>query len=464
MISNHKRLGLLFAAAVTVVVAAGCNETLRQFIVPVPKPTGDPGALSHAVILSTNPAPSSDGSTLHIDVSGDTVVGVVPTGPNPVFLGKTPGRVFVINGDDTITSYIALSPTGSAFSTITLPTGPPNPATTPVFGGTTSTGNFYVTNRGSDNTSVVSSAALAQTESIPLPATSHQPVAIAGNVANSKMYIVNNATNDVTVVSTTDNTIIKQSIPVGLHPIWGVMATNGVQVFIVNQGDPGATPPVPGSVSVIDTTLDIVIPCTPGSSGCTMTGAITVGTTATSSPNFAFYDSERQRLFVSNSGENTVSVIKADGIDLGAVPQVLPGLLKNITVSGAPLSVTALADGSRAYAALANCAVGLGIMPVNHTTLVGKLAAGDCAGSQVSVIDTNALLETKTIPVGKGAVSIDAAADGSRVYVVGAQAGNVSIIRTSTDSVNTTFAAPQRDLSCTSSCPLQTPFMVRVFP
>ena len=466
MISNHKRLGLLFVAALTVVVAAGCNETLRQFIVPVPKPTGDPGALSHAVILSTNPAPSSNGSTLHIDVSGDTIAGVVPTGPNPVFLGKTPGRVFVINGDDTITSYIALSPTVPPFSTITLPTGPPNPATTPVFGGTTSVGNFYVTNRGSDNTSVVSLAALAQTESIPLPATSHQPVAIAGNAANSKMYIVNNGTNDVTVVSTTDNTIIKPSIPVGLHPIWGVMATNGVQVFIVNQGDPGATPPIPGSVSVIDTTLDTVIPCTPGPSCDATTHAITVGTTATSSPNFAFYDSERQRLFVSNSGENTVSVIKADGIDLGAVPQVLPGLLKNITVSGAPLSVAALANGSRAYAALANCAVPMGttILPVNHTTLVDKLAAGDCAGSQVSVIDLNALLETKTIQVGKGAVSIDAAADGSRVYVVGAQAGNVSIIRTSTDSVNTTFAAPQRDLSCTSSCPLQTPFMVRVFP
>src|SRR5262249_52996899 len=104
MMSNHKRLGLLFAAAFTVVVAAGCNEHLRQSIVPVHTPTGDPGALSHAVILSTNPAPSSNGSTLHIDVSGDTVAGVVPTGPNPVFLGKTPGRVFVINGDDTITS------------------------------------------------------------------------------------------------------------------------------------------------------------------------------------------------------------------------------------------------------------------------------------------------------------------------------------------------------------------------
>src|SRR5262249_54778357 len=123
MISNHKRLGLLFAAALTVALIPGCNETLRQFIVPVPKPTGDPSALSHAVLLSTNPAPSSNGSTMHIDVSGDTIAGVVSTGPNPVFLGRNGSRVFVINGDETITSYIALLPTVGPFSKITLPSG-----------------------------------------------------------------------------------------------------------------------------------------------------------------------------------------------------------------------------------------------------------------------------------------------------------------------------------------------------
>lgn len=448
MISNQKRLGLLLAAALTVVLIGGCNDTLRQFIVPVPKPTGDPKAISHAVILSTNPAPSSNGSTLHIDVSGDTIAGVVSAGPNPVFLGRNASRVFVINGNDTITSYAALSPTSPPFSTITLPSSGLNPATTPVAGGTTSTGDFYVTNRDSDNISVVSSLVLAQTSAIVLPATSHKPVAIAGNAGSSKMYIVNNGSNDVTVVSTTDNSVIK-TIKVGLQPIWGVMAANGVQVFIVNQGD--------GSVSVIDTNLDIVIPCAPGPS-CTSTGAISVGNApATSAPNFAFYDSKRQRLYVTNTGENTVSVIKADGIDLGAVPQVLPGLLANVTVSGAPTSVVALSDSTRAYAALGACPAG-----TNHTTLPTRL--GSCSGNQVSVIDVLGLKEIKTIPVGAGAVSIDASADASRVYVVGAQAGNVSIIRTSTDSVNTTFAAPQQDSACTSSCPAQSPFMVRVFP
>src|SRR5262252_5867230 len=81
-------------------LAMGCNDTLRQFIVPVPQPTGDPGALAHAITLSTNPLLSADGSDMHIDVTGDSGVGVVPVGINPVFLGTTTNRAFVINSGD----------------------------------------------------------------------------------------------------------------------------------------------------------------------------------------------------------------------------------------------------------------------------------------------------------------------------------------------------------------------------
>jgi YVTN family beta-propeller protein len=238
------------------------------------------------------------------------------------------------------------------------------------------------------------------------------------------------------------------------------MAANGVQVFIVNQGDGTATNP--GSVSVIDTNSDVPIPCTPGTTGCNATtGAISVGTApATSVPNFAFYDTRLQRLYVTNTGEPTVSVIKADGINLDANPKVLPGLLANISISsasGAPTSVVALSDGSKAYAAMGGCPSG-----TNHTNLVKSL--GSCAGHEVAVIDAIALRQAgATIPVDAGAVSIDASADGSRVYVVGAQAGTVSVISTSSNSVTTKFSVPQQNPSCTGSCLLQTPFSVRVF-
>src|SRR5450759_1636522 len=99
MKASFKTMWLLASLGILMVLAIGCNDTLRQFIVPVPAPTGDPGTLSHAITLSTNPvvppALPADGSDMHIDVSGDTSVGIVPLGVNPVFLGKTSNRVFI---------------------------------------------------------------------------------------------------------------------------------------------------------------------------------------------------------------------------------------------------------------------------------------------------------------------------------------------------------------------------------
>jgi YVTN family beta-propeller protein len=289
-------------------------------------------------------------------------------------------------------------------------------------------------------------------------------VAIAGNAANNKIFVVNNGSNDVTEISTIDNTVIK-TIPLGAgaSPIWAVMSTDGLFVFVVNQGA--------GTVSVIDTSLDIVLPCDIGPS-CPSGNAIKVGSTASPSPNFAFYEPTLKRVYVSNTGENTITVIKANGIDLGSVPQVLPAKLKDITVSGAPTSVAALPDGTRAYAVLGNCPAG-----VNHTNIITQ--APLCNGNLVSVVDAVALAEKKTIPVGIGAISIDASNDGSRVFVANAHdtvtdttgthvAGTISDIRTTTDTEVMRKLTPQQDPNCKASttvfCPVQTPFQVRTFP
>lgn len=452
MKASFKAIWLLAGLGVLMLLAAGCNDTLRQFIVPVPPPTGDPAALAHAITLSTNPVPSSDGSDLHIDVSGDTNVGIVTVGPNPVFLGTTSNQAFVINSGDpttppTVSVYIALNPQAAIVSTVTLPTSGPDAVKTPIAGSTSSANNIYIANRDSNNVSVISAGVLAVTTTIPLPAGDTQPVMIAGNASNNKIFVVNQGSGNVTEISTIDNTVIKD-IKVGTSPVWAVMSTDGLFVFVVNQGD--------GTVSVIDTSLEIVIATVP------------VGP----SPNFAFYESKLKRVYVSNTGNNTISVIKANGIDLGSVPQVLPEKLKDIMVSGTPVSVTALSDGTRAYAALGNCPAG-----VNHTTIVAQ--APSCTGNLVSVIDAVALTEKKTITVGVGPISIDASRDASRVFVANSHdtvtgssgthtAGTISDISTVTDSVVMVKLAPQQDPRCPVSstvfCPVQTPFMVRTFP
>jgi DNA-binding beta-propeller fold protein YncE len=124
--------------------------------------------------------------------------------------------------------------------------------------------------------------------------------------------------------------------------------------------------------------------------------------------------------------------------------------------------VTAIADGTRAYAALAGCPAG-----TNQINFLANLAS--CNGNQVSVIDVIGFRESKVIPVGAGSVSIAAATDGTKVYTANAHDGNVSIIKTATDTETMRMAAPKQNLSCSnpSSCPsnvTQTPFSVVTFP
>jgi Uncharacterized conserved protein len=158
---------------------------------------------------------------------------------------------------------------------VTLPATSVNP----VAGATSSSGNFYIANSGSNNVDVISAGVSAVTATLPVGT---EPVMIAGNGANNKIYVVNHGSANVTEISTIDNTVVK-NIAVGSQPIWAVMSTDGLFVFVVNQGD--------GTVSVIDTSLDIVLPCAPGPS-CIGGNAIKVGLTANSIPQLCFLRSQ----------------------------------------------------------------------------------------------------------------------------------------------------------------------------
>ncbi|HEV3039014.1 MAG TPA: YncE family protein [Candidatus Angelobacter sp.] len=426
MNSNPRTLPAVLLLITGLILVAGCGDTFRPTITPVVKPGGDPSNLGQAVVLSTNP--SGNGSNMHIDTSGDTNVGVVSVGPNPTFLAKGGSRLLVVNGDNTVTLYIALLPTSSTITTSVLPAT----TTGQVAAGVGVNGNLYIANSTSNDVSVIPIVGTVANAAVPVGT---QPVSIAGSIGTTgvgatKMYAVNGGSNNVTVFSAVDNSFIK-NIAVGSQPIWAVMSTDTGAVYVVNQGD--------GTVSVIDTGIDSVITTIP------------VG----ASPNFAYFDSNLKRVYVTNTGSSTLSVIKGDTINLGA--GIVPTKIADVALSGPAVSVVALSDGTRAYAALGGCPSG-----TNHTNIVGSLAS--CTGNRVSVIDAVALRETQTIAVGSGAVSVDAANDASRVYSVNANDRSVSIIRTSTNSELMRTPAPQRDFTCTGSCPLQTPFMVRVFP
>jgi DNA-binding beta-propeller fold protein YncE len=211
------------------------------------------------------------------------------------------------------------------------------------------------------------------------------------------------------------------------------------------------------------------------------------------------FEPTNQRVYVSNTGSASISVIKANGIDLAN--GILPTKIAEIPIPAPADSVAALADGSRAYAAMGGCPAG-----TNHTRIIADLPS--CNGNQVAVIDTQALALRKVLTVGLGAVSIDAANNSSRVYVIGANdittitanvpnppqpsltfvTPSVSIINTASDTVLRqavdpsitslvpTFHVPQQDPACVPTidqtfntkvplpCPEQNPFVVRIVP
>jgi YVTN family beta-propeller protein len=439
MISNQRTLCAVLVFSICLALITGCGDTFRPTIIPQAQPQGNPSTLGQAVVLSTNP--SGNGSDTHVDVSGDTNVGVVTVGPNPVFMGNSSNRAYVINSSSaagvpsTVTLYVALLPQQSTISTITLPAT----AQGPIAGGSGPDGTIYVANSLSNDVTFIPASNGVAAGSIPVQT---NPVAVAGGASSlSKVYVVNKGSNSVSSISTVSNTVLG-TIPVGTSPVWAVMSTDGLAVFVVNQGS--------NNVSVIDTGSDTVIATLP------------VGV----SPNFAFFDSHSSRVYVSNTGSNSISVIKADLISSGTNPTKLA----DVPISGPAVSVTALSDGTRAYAALGGCPAG-----INHTTLLSTVTGGGCTGTSVSVIDALALRESKVIPVGNGAVSIDAASDATRVYVVNSHDSNISIIRTASDTELTDtaghparMAVPLQSLSCAvqTSCPAtpQMPFLVKTFP
>ncbi len=104
--------------------------------------------------------------------------------------------------------------------------------------------------------------------------------------------------------------------------MWGAVSSDGTRVFIVNQGS--------NNVSVIDTATDTVINTLPVGAG----------------PNYITYQATLNRAYVTSPAGNSLSIINNN---LGTV--------QTISLAGAPcngqhpISVTALADGSRVYVA-----------------------------------------------------------------------------------------------------------------
>jgi len=406
---------------VLMVICVSCGQTYRPVATPIAPNPPNPN-FTHVALVLTGNGSSHPGASTTIDVSGDTAVSRSTVGLVPVHaaLVQNGSRVYVADsGDDTLAEF---SPGFAApVTTITLPAG-----SAPSFVATAESATVYVANTGNNTVSavsIVSNAVEPPLSGIPVGV---HPVSLAETPNQQTLYSANQGTGgtggSVTSINAVDRSI---NPPIAnatwISPVSVAARSDSNRVYVLDQGT--------GMVSAINTFTDTVV----------ANASVGVGA------NFMLYDTTRNRLYVANPANNTVTYLDASSDALSAVV---------IHVAN-PIAVASLPDGSRAYistAAVNDGSVTSGVTVINATD-----------GSIRSTIPITTV--AKVCAANPFELPIAAAADSSRVYVGNCDAGNVAIIQTLNDTLLLQMPAPLSASFSTTGTPLpQNPVFVLAGP
>jgi DNA-binding beta-propeller fold protein YncE len=402
----------------------GCGDQYRPVANPIINPGGQPQHSHFAWVVNSNP--QGDGSTTEIDVSGDTNLAVnsMGQGTSAEAFPTNSLSLYVANAaDDTVMQYL---PTlAGAITTISL-----LPGSHPIALTSSANTNMYVLNSGANSLcqnggsiSVINTATLSVSSTTCVGV---NPIAMVQGPSNGYIYIINQGDNQgegsitvfnpagpnvVTTVNTPNGT---PAGSLGPNPVALAVTPQG-WICIVTQGDQTYPP-----------TLDLIF-----------TGFANIAVTAPLGvqPNFAYVDPNRNRLYVTNGGDNTVSVFDSSSITNPPTPNI--PLLGTARVGTNPVGVTALADGTNFYTA-------------------------NAGSNDVSVVSQNSfsLLSRVALPSNANPAFIASDPTSQKVYVADQGTSSTAIIQTSNNTISQTIAAPPQVSGCTSNCPLQTPLMI----
>jgi YVTN family beta-propeller protein len=396
----------------------GCGDQYRPIANPIVSPGGQPQNLYNAFVLSYNPV--GFGSVTQIDVSGDSNQSVLAMSYGSVaeiFQGAVAGAIFVANRDGDSVSEVSLIGT-STITNIGL-----SPGSRPVALAATSSTQVYVANSGTNffcpstgSVSVISTTSLVATNTV---CVGPSPVAIVQQPNGGYVYIANSGDSSISVFNpvslSVSNTLTQAG---GLHqnPVAMVASPDGAYIYVVAQGN-GSTP---GWLDIINTATN------------TVGASVPVGL----SPTSIYYDTFLNRLYVTNTGDNTVTVFDATNVSLGINPAI--PTLAVAAVGSAPVSVAALPNGRSFYVA-------------------------NQASNTVSVVSSSSFQVVGTVAVGQKPVFIATEPSSTKVYTANSAGGSISIIQTFDNTVVLNMPAPQQDPNCdpkVQSCALQQPVMI----
>ncbi|MGA3211330.1 MAG: hypothetical protein ABSD20_08470, partial [Terriglobales bacterium] len=248
------RSGAMVAALLMTLAWAGCGNTFRPVEIPLNPPGQNPQQQNSVVVLSrsedpanpgscVNPnltAPCPPGATSQLDVSGDSNIANVYVGLAPAFVMYS-GDIFVANQAPpvagvqqfgTVSEFLP-STAGIVPTTFNLSI---SPDAQPVFMARAGF-DMYVAEYGLDMVAVLDT----ETGNVPaVVAVGSNPVALAATSDASKIYVVNQADNTISVISTLDNTV-SNTISLagsGTDPVYAVANPSATEMYVLNSGTP----------------------------------------------------------------------------------------------------------------------------------------------------------------------------------------------------------------------------------
>ncbi len=364
-------------------ICSGCGDTFRPIILPNPPVFPNPAA-THTVVSINDNAPkvdqteSSPGSTMVIDVSGDTDESIWNLGLAPVHAVQQSASIVLVANhsitgaqSDSITKLIFNSPVIFSSSTISLPAN-----SAPSFVATTEAAQAYVVLSSLNSVGVINTSLNTLVATIPV---GNNPVAMAETPDGKKLYVANQGDSTISGFNTqTANLSPRQGSPVSTTspPIWLSARSDSQMVYALEAN---------GTLAALNTFS------TSGPDTLTEYPNINVP-----GANYMVYDLNLNRLYIAGGQEmEIVNVGQSPPQLLGTinVPPFTP--LNSAPVAATAAAVTDLPDGSRAY--LSSYAV----LPSNFTvtsvsgdgtnaTYAYTLTAGQnlTAGVSVTVIGT----------------------------------------------------------------------------
>ncbi|MBF0216910.1 MAG: S8 family serine peptidase [Candidatus Omnitrophica bacterium] len=233
----------------------------------------------------------------------------------------------------------------------------------------------YTANYSGNSVSVIRTSDNTVIKTVPVGSL---PYDVAISPDGQFVYAANYVSNTMSVIRSSDNTVIKtvtvnnlgiNSTPLSITP-------DGAYVYVANG--------LGNSVSVVRT------------SDNTITRTVSVG----SYPSFIAITPNGSTAYVSNKSAGTVSVIRLSDNTV----------IKTVTVGTDPRFITVSPDGAYAYA-------------LNYS------------GNSVAVIRTSDNSVIKTVSTGKNPIHMTITSDGAYAYVVNSYGSSISVIRTSDNIV-----------------------------